>query len=360
MIMQAGKRGRIDPRRARFTEGDSFSRARPHHRTAPIAASLPMPEIPTGKEALPAPLQTLRVFEAVARHSSFTQAAAELQLTQSAVSRQVKSLEAILGVDLFWRTTRKVELTEQGHFYAGIIRGALDRIEEATQELIQRGDGGCRLTIRCPSGFSGKWLVPRLASFQASHPDIDLQLMTADGPIERLDYDLAIGFGPQSEPDGMIEPILEASPLLVCRPDLVVSGMSPSALLRRHGLLQVASTPGLWQEWLEHAGIETVDLRWGPTFEHALIAISAAVSGLGLALLPRQVVADELSDGRLTAPFGRDVGGPPLFYHLVIPPTKVGLARVTAFRDWVREQIRQETFRARAMAPCAEPPGHRL
>ena len=155
-------------------------------------------------------LNALRTFEAVARHESFTKAAAELNVTQSAASRLVRSLEAYLEIRLFARASRQIQLTDQGRFYANLVKDALDRIEAGTLELIATRNGVGTLSVGMLPTFGTRWLIPRLSSFQQQHPEIALNLVSSDGPLDfgTQKIDVAIRFGHGSWPDTIAEPLM--------------------------------------------------------------------------------------------------------------------------------------------------------
>ncbi|HVJ51877.1 MAG TPA: LysR substrate-binding domain-containing protein [Aliidongia sp.] len=293
--------------------------------------------------ALPS-LAALPVFEAVARLGSFTAAAAELALTQSATSRSVKNLEDFLGVALFLRTTRQVELTDSGRYYACLVRAALNRIEQGTAELIRGKQLERTLTVGAASGFGAKWLIPRLGGFQDRHPELQLSLLgTVPSAWPESALDVAILFGDGRWPDAVAERLVDAEILPVCSPDLMRAkhaGMSP-AILRRYPLLRSAEMPDLWPRWFAGAGVPVEELHFGLTVPDLLSMIGAAVSGLGVALLPRVLIETELAQEALMMPVPQAGFSPPdLGYYVVSTEAKADLPRVRAFRAWLRDEAR--------------------
>jgi LysR family transcriptional regulator, glycine cleavage system transcriptional activator len=295
---------------------------------------------PETKRRLLSALNALRAFESVARLGSFTHAAEELGVTQSAVSRQVKGLEAPLGLALFRRTTRLVELTDQGKLYIELIRGALGRIETATRELlISRQDKGI-LSISTPSAFAIRWLMPRLPDFQDRHPDIVVQLASGDGPVDFAQRtDMAVTFGEGTWPDATAERLIGDELVLVCAPKLLAGRHPPTSLqaIRHHRLLQMSVQPQIWTRWLSSVGMVAEDLQWGVTTDSFLLSIRAATVGLGLALAPRLLAESELTSGTLVTPL-RDVGTSSDAHYVVTPRAKADLPRVQAFRQWLLEE----------------------
>ena len=326
----------------------SLELSRPHPQWRGDPAGLSQLSSGEPRRSLPS-LNALHVFEAVARHGSFTAAAVELEVTQSAASRQISNLEKSLGISLFWRTTRQVELTEQGRFYADIIRGALNRIDAGTQDLLAGRNGTGELTISLPAGF-GRWFATRLVGFRDRHPDINLVLVRDDPTQGEMDpaVDIAITFGRGngSSPwaDGVVERLLDTVPVPVCSPALVY-GEHPMSVekLSAHPLLQLGEGPDPWRRWFARFGIPAEALTFGPTFKDPLMAVQAAVGGMGIALLSDTLVEAELASGSLVAPVGADESWSDgsSSYYLVYPQAKADLQRVEYFRRWLFEEVRQ-------------------
>jgi LysR family transcriptional regulator, glycine cleavage system transcriptional activator len=260
------------------------------------------------------PLPTLRTFEAVARQLSFTRAADELALTQSAVSHQIGALERHLGARLFSRLNPGIELTAEGRAFLEGARAGLDSILLATDRIRSRFRVGM-LTISAPSAFATWWLVPRLGRFAALHPEIEVRIAVIEGrepDLQRDGVDVAIVRRPaRSAVDSAMEmPLLRETIFPVCAPTLL--GPSP-----RHGIDLAAQT--LIE--CEPEGEETAELAWdhwlarlgGPNelrprrlrFTHLAAALSAAVDGVGIALGRAPMVDAELAAGRLVRPFGK-------------------------------------------------------
>jgi len=290
-------------------------------------------------------LNALRTFEAVARHNSFTRAAEELNVTQSAASRLVRSLEDYLQVALFTRQSRRIELTDQGRFYNTLIKDSLDRIEAGTVELISTRDGKGTLSIGMLPTFGTRWLVPRLPSFQAAHPEISLNIISSDGELDftRQRIDVAVRFGHGNWPDAIIDPLMAEQIQVVCSPVLMNSQhpLISYDALRYHRLIRHSTRPSAWEHWFGAVGLPHLDLQWGPSLEHFFMVIQAAIAGLGVALLPSFLVEDEIRKGTLVAPFPDRVAGPGAYY-LVTSAAKRELPRVKIFRQWLLDQVAKE------------------
>ncbi|MBL4787158.1 MAG: transcriptional regulator GcvA [Cohaesibacteraceae bacterium] len=289
-------------------------------------------------------LSALRAFEAAARHRSFTRAASELGVTQSAISRQMRSMEDLLGLRLFERTGHGLVLTEAGDVYALKIREKLQDIETATLELLAyRGQGG-ELTIACLPTFSSRWLIPRLNKFTTKHPEILINLVTK---IKQFDFiseniDAAFHFGEGAWPEAMTDPLMDEEIVPVCNPDLRVKGTKKEAdkLLLNQPLLQITSRPNLWNHWFGSIGSSHPQPHMGPRFEHFHMVIRAAVTGMGIALLPRLLIEDELAKGELVTLSEEHIRSPGS-YHFVFPQSKRANPNLQTFRTWVVRESNQ-------------------
>ncbi|MGF9695153.1 transcriptional regulator GcvA [Rhizobium sp. 0TCS1.26] len=287
-------------------------------------------------------LNALRTFEAVARHSSFTRAAEELNVTQSAASRLVRSLEEYLQIPLFTRQSRRIELTDEGRFYSRLVHEALDLVEAGTVELISSSKGKGTLSIGMLPTFGTRWLLPRLPSFQEKHPEIALNIISSDGELDftKERIDVAIRFGHGNWQDAIVDPLMSEEIILVCNPN-VMQGPNPLASyrsLRHHPLIRHSTRPNSWDHWFRSVGVQHDNMRWGPSFEHFFMIIQAVIAGLGVALLPTFLVEDEIRNGTLVAPFTARIAGPGAYY-LVTSAAKAELNRVKLFRTWMLTQL---------------------
>lgn len=293
-------------------------------------------------------LNALRAFEAAARHGSFTKAAGELHVTHAAISRHVRDLEAWLQVELFRRVSRGVVVTEPGERYRRTLTEIFDRLLAATQEVT--GGGATRaLKVSVEPAFAARWLVPRLGSFQARHPAIDLSLESTDKLVDFRsdDADMAIRYGQGNWPDVELTCLSQVHCFPVCGPDLLQGPLPASPeILREHTLLH-EETRSWWGEWLAEAGVEGVDHTRGPLLQDTHLALEAAAAGQGFALGDSILAADDLAEGWLVKPFAGDVleGG----YYLVQPRHVKESAPGRAFREWLQAEMAQ--FLASAPSP---------
>lgn len=301
------------------------------------------------------PLNSLSAFEAVARHMSFTRAAEELNVTQGAVSRQVRNLEEHLGVQLFERGPHGLELTKYGRQYIRPLSEAFQTIAIATSKITTEAIDNC-LTVNMFPTLAMKWFVPRVQAFSAEHPKIELRLVTSMAPIDpsRDDFDVAIRVGDlrRRRYDGVHPRIdltmardfrgLKTKHLMpdvltpVCSPK-IMSGSRPVRSvedLRRHTLIHVTSRATAWADWLRAVGGEGIDGSAGPCFGQFFLAIQAALEGRGLAIVPRILVEADLKAGTLVAPFTTSVPSAGAYYLLCRKP-HWDVPKVRLFRTWI-------------------------
>ncbi|MBI3146243.1 MAG: transcriptional regulator GcvA [Pseudogulbenkiania sp.] len=308
-------------------------------------------------------LMALQCFEAAVRHLSFTRAAEELNLTQSAVSRQIRALEDFIGRPLFERVKQRLVLTVAGEAYAAAVQDVLDRAEAATLQLMAYSGEGGVLTIAILPTFGSRWLVPRLGDFTARYPDIQLNLVTQVRPFDfdKVEADVAIHFGPALWPGAICHRLMGEDIVPVCAPALL--GGKPHLAEAReildYTLLQHTTRPQAWNDWLHAAGIEDLSghegsLLSGPRFEHFFMVIQAAVAGLGIAVLPHFLVQEELQSGRLVVAVDKPVRSQHAYY-LVHPATKADLYKVRVFREWLLEQAGREGMEQAANQSGAVP-----
>jgi LysR family glycine cleavage system transcriptional activator len=283
------------------------------------------------------PLNALRAFEAAARHESFTKAADELHVTHGAVSRHVQTLEAWLDQPLFERHNRRVALTERGAVYLAEIGAALDRIALATARQIERSERRL-LRVNALATFAMRWLIPRLSAFQLAHPATELRLTTSNARLADVQepFDIAIRGGPDQVPGHVAQLFLPEARLPVCSPALLARlPLRQPEDLRQHTLLHAATLPEVWPLWLMAAGVPDLVPQSSVTLEHFYLTLQAALDGLGVAMGPERLVADDLAEGRLIKPFA----GPSLparSYHAYMPEARMHDPAVLAFCDWLR------------------------
>jgi LysR family glycine cleavage system transcriptional activator len=288
------------------------------------------------------PLNALRAFEAAARHLSFTTAASELNVTQAAVSHQIKGLEERLGLKLFRRVGRGLLLTDAAQAYLAEIAIAFDRIAGATQRLYQHDAAGVLSATVLPS-FAAKWLLPRLGRFRAAHPEIDLRISSSTEQVDlaREDFDFALRAGSGRYVGMRADLILTESFFPVCSPALL-SGPKPLRVPRdlwSHTLLH-DEPRDLWQLWLKSVGIGDIDATRGPGFSDSGMLIQAAVEGQGVAIAKGTLAGDDLKAGRLVRPFDQSVPANNYSYWLVCPEASAERPKIVAFRNWILAEAR--------------------
>ncbi|SJM30287.1 LysR substrate-binding domain-containing protein [Mesorhizobium delmotii] len=244
----------------------------------------------------------LRSFECAARHDSFTQAAEELRLTQSAISRQVKELEEMIGVTLFRRVGRRVTLTEAGKRFAADLAVDLENVKQSVVRAIAAGERNSTLRIGILPTFASRWLIPRLATFLNDHPNIDIRLETRTLPFDltRERFDVAIHFGKANWPDARMNKLFDEEMLPVASPKFRDTYMvTEPARLAAAPLLHLITRESAWIDWFAMNGISDKRLLSGQHFDQFSMIISAAASSLGAALLPRYLIERELEQGIL-------------------------------------------------------------
>jgi LysR family glycine cleavage system transcriptional activator len=288
------------------------------------------------------PLGALRAFEAAARNGSFKRAAAELGVTPTAISHQVRQLEAGLGVCLFVRQTRKVVLTAEGSALVPALSRALDAMAEAV-EAVRHRPARRVATLSATVAFTAKLLVPRAAAFRALNPGWDLRLHACDDVVDLAagEADAAIRYGLGPHPGLTAIPLLADSFAPVASPRLGLvapDGLLEATLLHfEWGPSAAKATVPTWRAWAEAAGLAGLDAEAGITFNDESSAIQAAVAGQGVALLSRALVAAELGSGLLVAPFGPVLQG--WRYDLVYPQGGERRPAVAMLRDWVLREF---------------------
>lgn len=297
----------------------------------------------------------MRAFESAARHLSFKKAAEELHVTPAAISQQIKALESYLGVSLFHRLTRALEITAQGSAMLPKVREGFECFAEAIGSTRQIADGV--LTITAPPSFAARWLVPRLPRFTVAHPEVELRLASSGGSVDRpgetllrdgerldlreADCELAIRYGTGNYPGLQVEPIFAPDWVPVCSPRLptperplaVPQDLAGHILIHDETINDEEHQPG-WLEWLASAGVTTVDAERGPRFSNAVLAVEAALDGQGVALALKPLVEADVAAGRLVVPFAIAVPSP-YAYFLVMRKAVARRHSVAAFRDWL-------------------------
>jgi LysR family transcriptional regulator, glycine cleavage system transcriptional activator len=295
------------------------------------------------------PLNTLKAFEAAARHESFTRAAQELCVTQGAVSQQVKALEGELGLKLFKRERQGLVVTIAGREYLEVVRAALDQIAAGTERLLKHQQSG-RLTVSTSPDFAAKWLVPRLSRFTEAHPDIDLRISATMPHVDfaREDVDIAVRHGDGNWSALHAACLCSEELFAVCSPRLIAGRrrvQHPADVLELP-LLHLDSRRG-WVQWLESAGVCTDKELQGPILNRASMLIDAAIDGQGFALARSALASWDLLNSRLVRPFPQAL---PLskLYWIVCPSTTAAVPKIATFRDWLLAEAADDKRRLKA------------
>jgi DNA-binding transcriptional LysR family regulator len=284
----------------------------------------------------------LIAFEAAARQQSFTKAAEELALTQSAVCRQIAGLETFLGVELFRRSRRGVKLTEAGLSYARRVAGQLDAVERDTLAVMGQ-QGAMTIELAVVPTFGTRWLVPRLKAFQALYPEITVNLNNRTRPFlfADTDFDAALYFGDGDWSGTESYFLMRENPLPVCSPALLGGRTQlTAAQIGELPLLQQSTRPYAWRQWFDAQGLSVARDMSGPRYELFAMLAQAAMHDMGVALIPPFLIERELQDGQLCIAAPRPLLSDKA-YHLIIPERRVASANLHSFRDWLLGQARQ-------------------
>lgn len=287
------------------------------------------------KRKLP-PFAAVRAFEAASRHRSFKAAAAELHVTQSAISHQVKGLEEFLGAMLFRRHRHGIELTPTGIDYFRDVSAILDELGASTERILG-ADGDGHLTVSATPAFLSRWLLPRMAGFSRTYPGIELDIAVTTEPTRfpTDGVDVLIQYGQEPAPGLRVAPFLTSSRFPVCSPALLAAGPAirkPEDLFRTV-LLRDRVGDG-WAAWFECAGSRIPPAVGGPRFAHCELTLRAAEKGQGVALAYGALIADEIAERRLVKLFELETP-PKVIYSLTCPERRCNRPSIAAFRNWV-------------------------
>ena len=308
------------------------------------------------------PLNALRVFEAAARHLSFKDAAVELHITQAAVSHQVKALEEYLGVELFRRAGRGVQLTDAARACLPKLREGFDALASAVEMIREKGNEA-ELVITAPPVFTARWLMPRLADFAKREPKVELRVFASSKMVDAgaLDSTSLVGdldlrtessavqihLGQGEYAGHRADRLFGVRMAAVANPTLVKGepGLRTPADLAHHTLLhddamEIVAGGNAWQKWLQTAGVgDEVDASRGPRFSSNILSLEAASQNLGVALALRPLVDADIASGRLCEPFEAFEVKPQSAYYLVCPEVIADRPAVAAFRKWLLAQV---------------------
>lgn len=284
-------------------------------------------------------LTNLRCFERAAHHQSFTAAAEELGMTQSAVSKKIRELETDLGIDLFQRAGRGVTLTQAGKSFAANLEHDLANIQNTIRKAVSSGSGKVTLSIATLPTFANRWLIPRLPDFLARHSEIEVSFSTRMEPFDfgREPFDLAIHYGLDNWPNTRMTRLFEEKMVPVCSPRFFEEhALQNPAHVLKMPLLHLQSRPDVWSDWFAKAALGDISRREGRYFDQYSMIITAAIADLGAAVIPLAMITRELSDRQLMR-----IDGPALTteksYYVVRPHGKVG-AHIHSFENWIREE----------------------
>src|SRR5580704_6397215 len=302
------------------------------------------------------PLSALRAFEAAARLGSFSKAADELSVTPAAISHQIHSLEADLGVALFHRHNRAVELTASAKLLLPGLSDAFAEIQAAVRRLRAHNDTGT-LTVTASPSFAAKWLVLRLHRFQEAWPDVDVRISTSDALVDltKGEFDVGIRYGTGRYPGLDVELLLKNEVFPACSPRLLEEGppLRTPDDLRHHALIHVDQATDrypllpTWPMWLKAAGVGGGPSAPGLTFSVGYMAMDAAIAGHGIVLAYSTIAASDLAAGRLVRLFSLAL--PDFFaYYIATAPGALERPKVRAFHDWLRQEADAESSEPQA------------
>ncbi|WP_027213441.1 LysR family transcriptional regulator [Burkholderia sp. WSM2232] len=293
-------------------------------------------------------MSALLAFEAAARHESFTHAAKELFLTESAISRQIATLESNLGVRLFVRSKQRVMLTRAGRLYGTQVRRALENLDRDTLSIIAHGSGGGYLELAVLPTFASQWLIPRMKDFNDRNPDvrINMGIRTDLFSFEESHFEAAIHYGKPTWPGTSSDYLFGEEVVPVCSPSLVAKTVRKPQELLNYPLLHSTTRPDAWSRWFANVGVEDSATMHGVRYELHSMLISAAAAGLGIALVPKFFVDEQLPQLGLVIPFAATAVEESAYY--LVYPTELSHGKpLELFRTWLLEQAAAYNARRR-------------
>ncbi|HTX41939.1 MAG TPA: LysR family transcriptional regulator [Acidobacteriaceae bacterium] len=285
----------------------------------------------------------LQAFESVARHGSVTLAAQDLNLTQSAVSRQISQLESLLDISLFERVRQRLVITDAGRLYLNDVRSVLDRLQEATSRIMACGGDSSYLNLAVLPTFATRWLMPRLHRFLQNRPGVIVNFATRLAPFDfhQEPFDAGIHYGLPSWPGAVCHHLLDEETVPVCSPRFrSTHRLRKIDDLSRVTLLHQTTRTDAWMKWFGDAGIRNGHPLRGPRFEQFNMIAQAVVCDLGVALLPRILIHEELSGGKMVELFNRPMRSNNSYY-LVVPDSRASSGLITAFTQWIVSEARE-------------------
>jgi LysR family glycine cleavage system transcriptional activator len=281
----------------------------------------------------------LTSFVAAAEHGNFTRAADVLNLTQGAISRQIREIESHLGTRLFARVRQRVVLTDAGKLYLSHVKKALDDLADGARKVASISNGAVLNLVALPT-FAAHWLVPRLSNFQNDNPTISVQVTTRQSPIDFAvePFDAAIFHSASSWPGTTSRFLMDAALVAVCSPKLNARrAIKAPADIANFPLLHKSGRPGRWSIWLAEMGARRHEPLHGHTYENFAMIAQAAVAGLGIAMLPRYLVEGEIAAKRLEI-VASEFFDLKTSYYLILPEARAGSRTVQAFAAWLIEE----------------------
>ena len=308
--------------------------------------AMPMSELePRIRNRFLPSMASLLAFDSAARHGSFTRSASELNVTQSAISRQIRQLEDLLGVRLFERVRQHVVLTDAGKVYLESVGQILESLSIATTELMSSGNGQEVFNLAVLPTFATRWLLPRLPEFIQAHPSVVFHFSNRLEPFDlnKEPFDAALHYGSNFWDGAVTHHLLDEEMVPVSSPQFRQENRltHPEQLLGAI-LLHQSTRPNAWSEWFRTMGIESRTTFRGPRFEQFGMIAQAAISGLGVALVPEFFVEKELASGELVRLFDQLLHSKDAYY-LAVPETKAALPLIQAFTTWIVERARADT-----------------
>lgn len=286
----------------------------------------------------------LQAFESVARHGSITRAAQELNLTQSAVSRQIHQLESLLDVRLFERVRQRVVITDAGKLYLNDVSKAMGGLKDATSRVMACGGNANLLNLAVLPTFATRWLMPRLNNFVQKHPGVTINLATRLVPFdfEAEPFDAAIHYGSATWPGAVAHHLMDEDTVPVCSPKFEAEQRIRKPFdLARTVLLHQTTRPAAWTQWFEMTRVKNAHALRGPRFEQFTMIAQAAVCDLGVALLPKLLIEEELASGKLVMLFDQPLRSTNSYY-LVVPESKTSSQLTSSFTRWTVAQAKKQ------------------
>jgi LysR family glycine cleavage system transcriptional activator len=287
-------------------------------------------------------LTCLESFECVARHESISRAAAELNLTQSAVSRQILQLEELLDVALFERIRQRVVITDAGKMYLKDINRIMIDLKGSTSKIMACGGSASILNLAVLPTFATQWVMPRLSVFMKKNPDVTMNFATRTSQFdfEMEPFDAAIHYGTASWPGAVTHHLMDEDTVAVCSPKFQsLNKIKKPEDLIGTTLLHQSTRASAWAEWFAVMGVDNSHPLRGPRFEQFAMIAQAAVYGLGVALLPKLLIEEELAAGKLALLFSHSLRSANAYY-VAVPENKISSPLVTAFTHWILQEAK--------------------